>query len=304
MSDKKPLIEFPDSSGIVNEVNPASLTTVTNESNQENKPKMDKSITALDLIKKLKEKRQYEEVYLPSRCLVYEDIGLSIDKPIHVRPMTIAEEKVLATPRLVKSGQAIDKIFESCIHENVNPDKLLSVDRTFLLFYIRGISYGSGYEVTLKCPACSQQFDEEINLDSLRVDKAPDGYNDDIHVVLPESELNAWYRLPRGVDEKNLNVHRKQMAKGFGNQILDDTIVRRNIILVNKIEHFTERVEIEQIINNLGVKDSNYLRDQISNPSFGIDTNIGLTCPYCFNEWEMDLPIDVNFFFPKTKKQS
>ncbi len=245
-----------------------------------------------------------EEVSLPSRNLAYEGLGLSPDKPIHVRPMTIAEEKILATPRLVKSGQAIDKILESCIQENISTDKLLTIDRTFLLFYIRGISYGSEYDVTLKCPSCEGQFDEQINLDSLPLNRADDKFDDNIHVILPDSKLNVWYRLPRAYDEKNLNDRRKQMAKGFGNQVVDDTIVRRNAILVNKIEHFTERVEIEQIVNNLSVKDSNYLRDQISNPDFGVNTDISLTCPYCLNEWEVDLPIDVNFFFPKTKKQS
>ena len=257
-----------------------------------------------EFLNKLKQKRNFEEVKLPSRNLTYEDIGLSIDQPIHVRPMTMNEEKILSTSRLIKSGQALDKIFESCIQENIDVGKLLTVDRTYLLFFIRGISYGKNYEVTLKCPSCNESFDEEIDLDSLSYEYAEDSFSDNIKDELPDAKVPFWYRYPRGNDEKNLNRYRQQMNKAFGNNLLDDTIIKRNIMLINKIGDFSNQMEIEQIINNLSVVDSNYIRDVTTEPSFGLNTKIALGCPMCYHNWEMELPIDTNFFFPKTKKQS
>jgi hypothetical protein len=318
MSDKqmRPSIEFIQEKKvsepeIIIENKEPPVSVITEEKPQEEKitlnnknnlGKIDKNTTAIEIIERLKAKRNFEEVMLPSKSLVYESIGLQPNQSVHVRAMTIAEEKVLSTPRLVRSGQALDKIFESCLMENVDSNNLLVVDRTFLLFYIRGISYGPSYEVSIKCPSCQESFEDEINLDSLQVSHADDNFDDDICAELPHSGLKIWYRLPRGSDEKNLSRHRQHMIKGLGNQMLDDTIVKRNIMLTNRIEHFKDRTEIEQIINNLSVLDSNFLRDKISDPPFGVDTSVNITCPLCYHEWEMEVPIDVNFFFPKTKK--
>ena len=75
-------------------------------------------------------------------------------------------------------------------------------------------------------------------------------------------------------------------------------------MLITNIEYIVNKVEIEQIVNNLGVKDSNYLREKINDPDFGIITDVTMHCEYCYHEWELDLPIDVNFFFPRTKRTS
>jgi len=261
--------------------------------------------TSQEIIAHLKKKQQFEEVMLPSRNMLYEKYNLIVDKPIHVRPMTIEEEKIISTPRLIKSGQAIDKIFEACIYENVPPGKLLTADRTFLLFYIRGISYGPDYEVDIKCPSCDTQFSEEINLDTLSIEFCADDFEGEISCILPDSQLAIKYKVPNGDDERTLSRHRDMIIRGgFRSDAPDDTIVRRNIMLITNIEGITNKIEIEQIVSNIGVQDSNFIREKINEPGFGINTNIGMQCKYCYHEWELDLPIDANFFFPRTKRTS
>lgn len=261
--------------------------------------------TAQEIIAQLKKKQQFEEVILPSRNMLYEKYGLEIDKPIHVRPMTIEEEKIISTPRMIRSGQAIDRIFDACIYENIPVGKLLTADRTFLLFYIRGISYGPDYEVDIKCPSCDTQFTEEINLDTLPIEMCSDDFEGEISCILPDSQLAIKYKVPNGEDERALSRHRDMMIRGgFRSDAPDDTLVRRNIMLITNIEGITNKIEIEQIVNNIGVKDSNFIREKINNPGFGIITDISMRCNYCYHEWELDLPIDANFFFPRTKRAS
>ena len=260
------------------------------------------SMSAQDIIMRLKSKQKYEEVMLPSRSLLYGQFGLAPDKPVHIKPMTIEEEKILSTPRLIKSGQALNKIFEACMLEDFPAVKLLRPDQIFLLFFIRGISYGPDYEVEIKCPQCSQTFNEDINLSALPVEFAPDGFTGESHIVLPSSGLNVWYRVQTGEDEITLNRTRDMMMKNFTNLGTDDSVVRRNVLAVNRIESITSKIEIEHIINELGVKDSGFLRDKISEPGFGPDTEIFMTCPSCYHEWTLGLPIDAGFFSPRTKK--
>lgn len=258
--------------------------------------------TAQEIIESLKNKQKFEEVVLPSRNFFYDQFNLVIDQPIHVRPMTIEEEKVLSTPRLLKSGQAIDKIFESCVYEKIPASELLSPDRVFLLFYLRGISYGPGYEVEVKCPSCNSSFQEVISLDSLHISTLGDDFNCELSCILPISQLEIKYRVSTGKDERNLIKYRETMVKGFGHNATDDTLIRRNVMLITQIESITNKIEIENIVNNLSLKDSSYLRDRINDPGFGIDTTVEMICPYCYNEWRLELPIDANFFFPRTTK--
>lgn len=274
------------------------------ENNKElsNDKEVVKRRTAQEIIASLKSKQQFEEVVLPSRNFLYHEFNLSVDEPIHVKPMTIEEEKILSTPRLLKSGQAIDKIFSSCVYEKIPPHALLSPDRVFLLFYLRGISYGPGYEVEIRCPSCGSSFNEEISLDTLPVETLDDDFDGEFKCILPDSELEIKYRPSTGQDERNLIKHRETMVRGFGKHTTDDTVIRRNIMLVTSIEDLTNKMEIESIIKNLSLKDSSYLRDSINNVGFGIDTQVDVACPFCYHEWSVDLPIDANFFFPRMNK--
>lgn len=262
------------------------------------------------LVGRLKNKYVYEPVDLPSRCIVYGDFEISKDQKINVRPMTIAEEKLLSTPRLVKNGEAINKIFEQCIQDNLPPDSILSIDRTYLLFYIRGISYGQMYDAEIKCPECNEKFEEEINLSDLEITFADDDFNNDIMIVLPESKLKVWYRLPTGKDEKSLMTQRERKIKGFGSNVIDDTISIRNKLLINRILDtedgtvYEDKLYIGNICDALGVKDSAHLREEFTNPPFGVNTKIGLSCPYCYADFITEFPLDASFFFPKTKKKS
>jgi hypothetical protein len=107
----------------------------------------------------------YEEILLPSLGRFYDGSQAPSSGVLHVRPMTGNEQEILATPRLVKTGQAVNMIFKACVREPIKPEQLLTVDRTVLLIFLRGISYGSDYEVEIRCPVCSTKFNTVIDLD-------------------------------------------------------------------------------------------------------------------------------------------
>ena len=221
---------------------------------------------------------------------------------VSIRPMTGEEEQILATPRFVKKGQAINMIFQKCLKEGVRAENLLTVDRTYLLIYLRGISYGPNYDVEIKCPECETKFSTTIDLNSLYVEHTPDDYGPDLRDVLPTSKLPFSYRLSTGRDEQDIQEHRDRRIKAFGDNGVDDTLTYRTAQLLNDIDGITNKSELQILLKNLPINDVSYIRNLINDPPFGVDTNVEIVCPSCLAEFTLDLPLEANFFFPRRKK--
>jgi hypothetical protein len=57
------------------------------------------------------------------------------------------------------------------------------------------------------------------------------------------------------------------------------------------------------LLRRLPVQDVSYLRNVVNEPPFGVNTKVSITSPYSLNEFEVELPLEANFFFPRIKKE-
>jgi Zn-finger nucleic acid-binding protein len=253
------------------------------------------------LLEQLGERIAWDKIELPSKGKFYDNIP----GQLHVRPMTGEEEQILATPRHVRRGKAIDLIFQKCVKEPINTEELLSMDRTYLLIFLRGISYTPEYDVEIKCPECSTKFNTMIDLNAIEVDGCPDDFGvEQLTGTLPTTGWTFRYRLPTGKDELAVNKYREERVKNFGDQSEDDTLLYRTALMLEEIQGVTNTQEIKYLLSKLPINDVAHLRNVVSDPPFGVDTAIGMMCPQCNAEFEVDLPLEANFFFPRKKKQT
>jgi hypothetical protein len=246
---------------------------------------------------------QYEEIQLPSGGKFYDGTDGPRDGVLVIRPMTGDEEQILATPRFVKKGQAINMIFQRCMRDKYRSEDLLTVDRTYLLIYLRGISYSPEYDVEVKCPECDRKSGHTIDLATLPKTMCPDNYGPVLEDTLPSSGYTFRYRLARGRDEQQLQDYRDRRVKAFG-EGADDTLAHRTAMLLEDIEGLQDKDDLKKLLKALPISDVSYLRSIISDPPFGVDTNIQISCPNCLHEFEIDLPLEANFFFPKARKKN
>ena len=250
----------------------------------------------------------YEEIQLPSMGRFYDGMDGPKNGILHVRPMTGHEEEILATPRLVKRGNAVNSIFNRCIEEDFTAEKFLTEDRTYLLIYLRGISYGTNYEVEIKCPECTRTSPITINLHELYVDTCPEEFNHScLTGVLPTTGIPFSYRLSRGDDEQRIQDYReKKFRPGQETNQTDDSLLYRTSMLLENLGGLTNKHEIQVLLKDLPINDTTYLRNTINEPPFGVDTNAEILCPRCFNDFSLDLPLEASFFFPrgKTKRET
>jgi hypothetical protein len=253
-----------------------------------------------EAMSKLAGLHQWEEFEFPSMGRFYKDIPATV----HVRPMTGEEEQILATPRFVKKGKAIDMIFDRCIKEKINTEDLLSVDRTHLLIFLRGISYTPEYDVEIKCPECGIKFQTVIDLNSLEVEDCPQDFGpDQLEGVLPVSGFKYRYRLSLGKDEQQISQYRDKKIQDWGDQSEDDTLLYRTALLLEEIEGVKMLKEIQFLLKKLPISDVAHLRNEINQPPFGVKTEVPMLCPSCTEEFKIDLPLETSFFFPRKKEE-
>lgn len=248
--------------------------------------------------------REFDRIQLPSLGRFYDGTDGPKDGVLHIRPMTGEEEAILATPRWAKKGSvAIDMIFNRCLKEKYKSESFLSVDRTFLLIWLRAISYSHEYEVEITCPFTDRKFQEIIDL-NLEVDLCPDDFGPDQLVgTLPATGLSFRYHLAKGSDDQRIIDYREQKSKFDPNpNKADDTLLYKTALMIDELQGLTDKFEIQQVLTQLPVGDINHLRNLTNEPPFGVRTKVEVYSPYGLQNFEIELPLETNFFFPKRRK--
>lgn len=249
-----------------------------------------------------------EFVELPSHGILYggitDDPDILDKGGLKIRPMTVNEEKILSTTRLVKSGQALDMVFQNVITSTgkagqpLDVGQLLSSDRVFIMLWLRSVSYGNEYKFDIQCPSCQQRFEESVDLSAhpIKEMSKESPISEPLVFELPISKYILTYRLPRGVDEIEL-IKLGNAAKKV-NQT-DDSIVRRLQSLIFKIERDGVEVPKNQhssFIESMIAGDASAFRQELERVDAGVEDIKGITCPSCGYEFDTSIPITESFF--------
>lgn len=241
-------------------------------------------------------------VEVPSHGYLYR--GLTDDKDVtkgivKIRPLTLAEEKILTTDRFVQQGVALDMVLENCIKSDVDPVELLSSDRVYLLFYLRGMSYGLDYTFDVKCYHCGHNFQQEVQIDQLPVTEwgSKEDAQEPIEGVFPMSGAAFKARFMRGKDEQEL-VAKERELRNFSEA--DSGASDSLLLLIDEITlsdgETLGPADKEDFINHMVAGDTDYFREVLRERSCGIQPMDHIYCPRCQGELEFNVPLGRNFF--------
>lgn len=265
----------------------------------------------------------WETVQLPSKGLFYD--GMIPDGIVKVRPMSIYTEKILSTLRLSKTGQALDMIFQYCTkfpNEGFDPTNLLVGDSTFLLFYLRGITFGNLYNFTIKCTddECGKTQQHTFDLNQLASTiKSPITEEEPFEIRLPylsEStgrDFTVKVRLLRRYDLTTMTAekkHRKlvgpsnaaenKLTKRFKQiqsiESLNDVVEKNLSLVIVEAMGIKDRFKIDKLVERMHSSDTATIRQFLDENSPGVDTTISVSCDHCDNDMKVSLPITESFF--------
>jgi len=276
----------------------------------------------------------WEKTVLPSLGVYYD--GQIPNGEVEVRAWGINTDKILATQRLAQTGQALDYVIKNCVRlpNEFDHMNLLVGDRVFLLYYLRGITYGNMYEFLVECSNedCTNVWTETYDLNLLAstiMRPNPELGSEPFKVTLPYmsklastemgEKINFWVgvRLLRGYDLAAIMQQRRigrkirptarararSRAKAVKSSAPSkeelDQSVSENLRMVI-VEALGDRgpATIENLVNKMHAADTATIREFLRDNSPGIETSIEVECGECGNNMTMDLPITESFFRP------
>jgi len=226
-----------------------------------------------------------------------------------IRGMKVREERILSDRKLAKSGGQVDELLAACWEETVDAgpydfgDKeidwgqVLQGDRFYALLRVRALTYGAEYAFAVSCQseACRARIEWELDLGELpcrelsEESRAAFADGNRFETVLPDAGKRVWFRLLTGADERKL----PQLRRSAGDRLLSAMLAFR-VVEVEGVESRERR----RFIEDLTMRDADFLVDEFDRVDCGVDTTIEIECPECFATQEIDLPFDRSFFMP------
>ena len=278
MSENKSIIDLAREAGEApTPVNPQEVKQT--QSPKPNSSTEDTSLrdTLALLLAKVEEKTAWITVDLPTAGVFTNGVG-----SIEVRPFTFEDEKILRSIKKVTDGSnVINTLIQRCT-KDLDFNNISLVDKNFILFKLREISYGNDYGIEVDCNSCGETNELTVELDKLPIKYADITSSKSTSIVLPDSEVTIEYTYPTASDEKFLNNPGHLM----------DNIWR----FVKSINGHSERMIIQGFITKTSGKDITVLRKAIFDNEFGLQTKVNFLCNSCGDDSVIELPINESFF--------
>jgi hypothetical protein len=224
--------------------------------------------------------------------------------------MKVREERILADRKLAKHGGQMDELLSSCWEETLDPGpyaladgakldwgKVLQGDRFFALLMVRALTYGAQYAFGVGCKndACRARIEWEVDLTKLPVRQLSDESRaafaaaNRFATTLPDAGRRVTFKLLTGEDERELPA----LQRATPDRVLSAVLTFR-VLEVEGVDAKGKR----QFLEDLSMRDADFLVDEFDRVDCGVDTTIEIECPECLQTQEVELPFDRGFFLP------
>ena len=256
------------------------------------------------------EKRRFptEVVDLPSKGLLYPKDSPLAGGTIEIKYMTAKEEDILTSRNLIQKGVVLDKLLESVIvDDKVSLDDLLLGDKNAIMIATRILGYGKDYTVQLTDPSTGNKQEETFDLTQIE-DKVIDvklfkGGKNEFEYKLSASKVQVTFRLLTHKEEKEIDAELKALRKfqkdsGVTSEIT--TRLKKAILSVDgdsSIKRINEFVDYELLS-----RDSLSLREYLREITPDVDMSFTFTSDETGEDSTMDIPLDVEFFWPAGRR--
>lgn len=246
-----------------------------------------------------------EVIDLPSKGWYYPEGHPLASGQLEVYYMTAKHEDILTSRNLIQRGVVIDKLMEALIaNKDVKYDDLLVGDKNGLMVAARIMGYGKDYDVTVDCPQCEESSTHTVNLENIgdkniEFDDNQKGKNE-FDFKLPFSKKTITFKLLSHKDEKIVQGELDAMRKLVKSEITSEVTTRMKKSII-AVDGNRESKFVREFVDAMPARDAMAFREHAKNINPDIDLTFDFECPSCGHRTRLEVPIDVNFFWPNAR---
>jgi len=248
-----------------------------------------------------------EIIDLPSKGLLYPKDNPLSSGQIEMKYMTAKEEDILTSQNLIQKGVVIDMLLRSLIVGNgqgqrVNYDDLVLGDKNAVMVAARILGYGADYPVELTCPKCGNKQTETVNLADLEnkqveiTQKNSNVFN----FELPLSKINLTFKILSHRDETDISNMVKRKKKQARSTQVSYELTSRLKAMITAVDGDEDQNTINKFVDEQFIsRDSLAFRKHLDSVTPDIDMTVYFECQACGHEESMQIPLTVEFFWPR-----
>jgi hypothetical protein len=227
------------------------------------------------LLSHVADKMKWVVVELPSQGLLYPEA----QKAVQIRPIVFEDERILKSTQALESPeQALEKLLRGCV-KGIDVSELTPQDKMYVLFRLRGISYGNTYTLGHDCSNCKTTSKLDLSINTIETTPLKES---DMKFKLPDSQQDVQIKLPRTqdselfstIDKMNSNLH----------------------LFVHNVGGVTDKTIIESFLTRTTIRDVDLLRSRIFAPQYGMETDFFYSCSNCGTKNKVNIELTSSFF--------
>lgn len=235
----------------------------------------------------------FDVIPLPSEGKLYR----SKKSNVRVSYMTTADENILTSPNLIKSGEFLEILINRKLLEpEIRYEDLHVGDRNAIMLWLRATGYGEMYPVTIY-DENDEPFDTEINLNELKykpLGAEPDAEGlFDFTMPLSKAKIKFKFLTCGELDEIE-----KMVEIDKENEIpVDNSNTYALEKMIVEVNGNRDRDYVKSFINNIRIKDGKDFSKYTDEIESGVDLNITVETPGG-GSVDTFLPLNLGFFWP------
>ena len=243
-------------------------------------------------------------VMLPSKGRIYSsDSPLYNLEEIEVRHMTAADEDILTSRALLRTGKAIDTMLSNVLmNKSINVNEFISGDKNAILTFLRITGYGPDYDVEIDCPGCNESIKHQFDLTKLTmrfldVDPIVAGENR-FEFVLP-SGIRIEFKLLNSAEDQKISDEQEKL-KRTTNSPLEKNVTTKYKHQIVSVDNKDDQTFINNFVDTMNLRDSRAFRTYLEEVEPDVDMNQEFKCRMCGHSEEVEIPVTVGFFWPES----
>ncbi len=243
-------------------------------------------------------------VMLPSKGRIYPpDSPLHNLEEIEVRHLTAADEDILTSRALLRTGKAIDTMLSNVImNKSVNVSDFISGDKNAILTFLRITGYGPEYDVEIDCPGCNESIKHQFDLTKLTMrflDVDPMGAGENrFEFVLP-SGVHIEFKLLNSAEDQQISDEQDKL-KRTTNSPLEKNITTKYKHQIISVNDKDDQTFINNFVDTMNLRDSRAFRTYLEEVEPDVDMKQDFKCRMCGHSEEVEIPVTVGFFWPES----